>query len=245
MTDSGQQTSSSVPWYRGLQAKITGALILVTTVVLAGFSVYNLQNARERFEEELSTLAETTAARLAQNLEGTFWALNDGQLEDQLRANMLERRVQGVVLRDRDRERIYMAMERTSNGQAQLTGRAPTGDLIKSEIALTHEHRTIGELEVYVTPRFMQQRFNEQVKVEIARTLALDLAIIIALVLVIRRTLVRRIIALTASTEEVAKGRLETEIPVEGRDEINLLANATRKLQTSMRMAVDRLKGRR
>lgn len=242
MTTRDQSRRTSVPWYRSLQTKITITLILVTTGILAAFSVYNLNAARLQLNEELRILADTTAERLSMNIEGAFWALNDEQLEQQLTAEMLERRIYGVILRDRDLKKMYMGFERDERWDIQATAEAPGGDYVVSSTRLLHEDRVIGQLEVYVSRRFVGEQFDEQIKVEISRALSIDLAIIVFVTAILRRQLVRPLRSLTGSAEQISAGRLGTSIPIRSKDEIGLLANATRKLQTSMRMAMERMK---
>lgn len=242
MTTRDQSTRTSVPWYQSLQTKITITLILVTTGILAAFSIYNLNAAGTQLDRELRTLADTTAERLSMNIEGAFWALNDEQIQEQLTAEMLERRIYAVILRDRDLEKMYMGFERDEGWNIQSTSEAPQDDYVVNTTEILHDDRVIGQVEVYVSRRFAEAQFDEQLKVEVGRALAIDLAIIVFATVMLRRQIVRPLRSLTGSAEQISAGRLATSISVKSKDEIGMLANATRKLQTSMRMAVERIK---
>jgi len=234
-----------IAWYRSIQAKITITLVLVTTIILTGFGLYNLNEAQQRLDEELRDLSETTVQRLSQHIIGPFWALNDDQIEQQLEATMLEQRVYAVVLRDRDRETVYMGRERDDNwGVQPLTGE-PEGDHVLSRTTLVRDDgEMIGTLEVYVTRQFLQEQFDELMMAEIGRGVALDLAIIVVALIMLRRQLVTPIRSLTDAAERISAGQLNTPIEVQSRDEIGLLAGAIGKLQTSLRIAMDRMKKR-
>lgn len=243
MADTDKRERTKLPWYRSVQTKITLTLVVVTTVILAVFGLYNLNEAQNRLNSELQELSETTVQRLSQHIIGPFWALNDQQIAEQLEATMLEERIQGVVLRDRDRETVYMARGRDANWNVRELDAAPEGDLVLSRTNLIRDDgEMIGMLEVYVTRQFLEEQFNELVKQELGRGLTLDLAIILVTLILLRRLLVRPIRELTDAADRISAGQLNTPIEVKSRDEISLLANAIGKLQTSLRIAMERMK---
>lgn len=232
-----------VAWYRSVQTKILVTLLVVTTLILAGFAVFNLTQSRARLENELQRLAETTVQRLSQQVIGPMWSLNDEQLIESIEAAMLERRVYSVIIRKEDRESIYIGRRRDDNWNIVPAESDPQGDYILSKTTLLHEgEEMIGVLEVYVSRRFLQNRFEEQVRNEIERAAILDLALIVVTLLLLRRLLVRPIRELTDASERISAGQLNTKIETRSKDEIGMLAGAINKLQTSLRIAMERMK---
>ena len=232
-----------VAWYRSVQTKILVTLLVVTTLILAGFAVFNLTQSRARLENELQRLAETTVQRLSQQVIGPMWSLNDEQLIESIEAAMLERRVYSVIIRKEDRESIYLGRRRDDNWNIVPAESDPQGDYILSKTTLLHENEEmIGVLEVYVTRRFLQNQFRELVRNEIERAAILDLALIVVTLLLLRRLLVRPIRDLTDASERISAGQLNTKIEVRSKDEIGMLAGAINKLQTSLRIAMERMK---
>jgi len=240
-----KQQQQKVAWYRSLQTKILVTLLVVTTLILGGFAVYNLAQARTRLENDLQRLAETTVQRLSQHLIGPLWALNKEQLGESIEAAMLERRVYAIVIRGEDRKTIFMGRRRDDNWNVVEATSAPKGDYVLSKTTLLHNNEEmIGVLEVYVSRRFLEQQFNTLVHTEIRRGAVLDLALIVVTLLLLRRLLVRPIRQLTDASERIAGGQLSTKIQVSSRDEIGMLAGAINKLQTSLRIAMERMKQR-
>lgn len=232
-----------VSWYRSVQTKILVTLLVVTTLILGGFAIYNLTEARARLESELQRVAETTVQRLSQQVIGPMWSLNDDQLIESIEAAMLERRVYSVIIREEDRESVYLGRRRDGNWDIVPATSDPEGDYILSKTTLLHEgEEMIGVLEVYVSRRFLQQQFNDLVMTEIRRAAILDLALIIVTLLLLRRLLVRPIRELTDASERISAGQLNTKIDIRSKDEIGMLAGAINKLQTSLRIAMERMK---
>ena len=238
-----KRKQQKVSWHRSVQTKILVTLLVVTTLILGGFAIYNLTQARARLENELQRLAETTVQRLSQQVIGPMWALNDEQLIESIEAAMLERRVYSVIIREEDRESIYLGRRRDQDWNLVAAETAPEGDYILSKTTLMHEgEEMIGVLEVYVSRRFLQKQFNTLVMNEIRRAAILDLALIVVTLLLLRRLLVRPIRELTDASERISAGQLNTKIEIRSKDEIGMLAGAINKLQTSLRIAMERMK---
>lgn len=232
-----------VAWYRSIQTKILVTLLVVTTVILGGFAIFNLMQARDRLESDLQRVAETTVQRLSQQVIGPMWSLNDEQLIESMEAAMLERRVFAVIIREEDRESIYLGRRRDNNWNVVEASSEPQGDYVVSKTTLLHEgEEMIGVLEVYVSQRFLEERFNDLVQNELQRAGILDLALIVVTLLLLRRLLVSPIREITDASERISAGQLNTKIEVHSKDEIGMLAGAITKLQTSLRIAMERMK---
>jgi methyl-accepting chemotaxis protein len=241
--DKGQQ--QKVPWYRSITTKILVTLLVVTTLILGGFAVYNLAQARQRLESDLERLAETTVQRLSQHLIGPLWSLNEQQIAESIEAAMLERRVYAIVVRTEDRQTIRVGRRRADGNWDRVVPieSDPEGDYILSKTTLLHDNEEmIGVLEVYVSRRFLNEQFNQIMQTEIRRAAVIDLALIVVTLLLLRVLLVKPIRQLTNASERIAGGQLSTQIEVSSRDEIGMLAGAINKLQTSLRIAMERMK---
>lgn len=241
--DKEKRKAKKVSIFRSLQTKILITLLLVTTLILAGFAVVNVTQARERLENELQRLAETTVQRLSQHLIGPLWSLNTEQIIDSIEATMLERRVYAVIVREEDRTTKFVGRQRDRNWNLVDAQNNPQGDFILSKTTLLHDNEEmIGVLEVYVSRRFLQEQFEAQVRSEIVRAGALDLALIIVTLILLRGVVVSPIRKLTEASEQIAAGQLSTKIDISSKDEIGMLGDAINKLQTSLRIAMERMK---
>jgi HAMP domain-containing protein len=79
-----------------------------------------------------------------------------------------------------------------------------------------------------------------------ARTLlAVTVLLVVAIAWFSARALVTPIMKLTDAAERMSLGELNVKIDVKSRDEIGLLAQAIGRMQTSLRMAMNRLKKKR
>lgn len=236
-----------VAWYRSIQTKVTITLLVVTTLILGGFAVYNLNRVHRQLNQDLQELAQTTTQRLAQHVIGPLWALNKEQIAHSIEASMLEHRVQAIIVRDHDGKTNLVSRGRDGQGRLAPVLSEPQGDLVVDKLPLYHVSKVkgkelIGVLEVYVTKRFVQQRFDQLVASELGRLAVLDIAIVLVTLLLLQRFLVVPIRRLTEATDHIAAGELNTRIDIHSRDEIGLLGDAIGKMQISLRIAMDRMR---
>lgn len=75
--------------------------------------------------------------------------------------------------------------------------------------------------------------------------LLMTVVLIVAIALVLARTLVKPIRELTGITTRMSMGELDAEINIKSKDEIGQLAGAIGLLQTSLSMAMKRLRQKR
>jgi HAMP domain-containing protein len=75
--------------------------------------------------------------------------------------------------------------------------------------------------------------------------LAVTVLLVVTIAWFSARALVTPIMKLTDAAERMSLGELNVKIDVKSRDEIGLLAQAIGRMQTSLRMAMNRLKKKR
>ena len=239
----GTSKGTGIGWFGGLEAKILLTLLLVTTAVLGGFAVFELNRAHDRLSSELERRADTAAERLARHLEGPVWALNDEQVADSIEAAMLDRNLVAVIVRGEDGQSIYVGRGRGADGAPQPLNEAPSGEHVSSTVQLLHNNEeAIGSLEVYMSRRWLDRQFSEQVGAELQRVVILDIVLIVVTLVLLRRVVVAPIQRITQASEQIAAGQLDTNLEIETSDEIGTLSAAIGKLQTSLRIAMRRMK---
>lgn len=244
-----QEKFPGVPWQRSIQTKIAVTIIVVTTVVLGGFAIYNLHRTKDALNGDLRQLAQTTVKRLTKHVEGPLWALNKEQVVSSIKAAMLDKRVQAVVVRGESGNSIYVGRKRDSQGELVPVGndKSLQENLVKSSMRIFHStdfngKERIGTLEVYINPGFVNQRYAAAEANELKRVIIVDLVLVVATLLLLRYLLVAPLTRLTESAETISRGDMDMRINVRSRDEIGLLADALSKLQISLKIAMDRMR---
>ena len=237
--------TTKIAWYRTIRIKLIAVIILVTSTILGmtGYLAYRYIDQREY--AQLSELAEVSAMRLAHHLVIPMWNLDREQVSDLLAAEMQERRVAAIVIRDEDSSTLFAAKERARDGSVVESIGSVAGDFVVADMKVLRNDEEIGTVSVFVTPRFTDlelQNFGQGVVVTV---LILNILIFLVMMMMLGRLLINPIMMLAAGAERISTGDLNQKFDTTRRDELGYLATTFSKMQSSLRLAIRRLtKGR-
>lgn len=237
--------TGGVGWKNSIQTTISGILILLTTVILLGFVMFNYFAAKSKMNEELKHFSEITSTRLSKYLVEPLWGVDEKQIEDSLNSEMMEKRIYAIVIYDRDTKRVFTGKKRDSNWKIVATKGNITGKVIKSRKKITRGKETIGDVEVYVTLKFMEQELYSLVVNIVITAIVLNIAIFLAVFIAFRKIIIQPVMRLTDVAERMSMGDLNVVIDVKSKNEVGLLAEAIERMQYSLRLALDRLRKKR
>jgi len=228
-----------------IQARISIILVIITTLILFGFVVYNYFAAKSKMETELNNFARITSTRLSKYLVEPLWGVDEKQIEDAFNSEMMEKRIYGIVVIDRDTNKVFLAKKRDINWNIIKAKGKITGDLIKSSRKIRRDKEVLGDVEIYVTPKFIRQELNQSIINTAITAVILDIAIFLAVYIILRQIIIRPIMKLTDIADRMSMGDLNAEIDIKSKNEIGLLAQAVVRMQTSLRLALKRLRRKR
>lgn len=235
-----------IKWRNSIQVKMSVILIILTTIIFAGFILYTYNGTHERMNDELAQFGNITATRLSQSLVMPLWNLADKEIGGSILSEMMDKRIAAIIMRDKDGKSMLYGWARDPNWKA-VEAENPsinTGDFIVSSEKIVKGEETIGVLEVYLTGKFIREELNRTVFGLLITALVLIIAISGAVFLGFRRLLVQPIMQLTDAAKQMSLGDLNVDIAIHSNNEIGLLATAIRRMQTSLRVAMDRLRRR-
>lgn len=237
--------SGGVGWKNSIQTTISGILILLTTIILLGFVMFNYFAAKAKMNEELKHFSEITSTRLSKYLVEPLWGVDEKQIEDSLNSEMMEKRIYAIVIFDRDTKRVFTGKKRDSNWKIIATKGNITGKVIKSRKKITRGKEIIGDVEVYVTLKFMEEELYSSVVNLVITAIVLNIAIFLAVFIALRKIIIQPVMRLTDVAERMSMGDLNVIIDVKSKNEVGLLAEAIERMQYSLRLALDRLRKKR
>ena len=234
-----------ISWVDSIQTKVSFLLVLVTTLLLAGFGAYNVFNFRNSLFTDLDTLAKSSSEQLSINLTLPLWNLDRETIAKVIEAEMSDDRIQTIIIRDEDGETIFAGKQRDDNWSIVDTNSEVANldglTMVEEEVFSPQGDASIGAAEVYVTSRFVQEEVQQSIIAELLRTIILDIVIILAVSLVLRRLLIQPVLSLTQSAEDLSKGK-SAQINIRSKDEIGRLAQAFERLRISLNVAMKHMK---
>ena len=173
-----------------IQKKMVFLLVAMTTVFLTVFGIYQILNSRHNMTADLDSLAQITIDRLEENLRMSIYAnVVDSELQ--------EKRIFAVLVRDMDEKTIVVGKTRDDQWKVTDTKSDVQGDLIKKSKQIIRNKEKIGLVEIFISPKFMQQRLAQEIRAIIAAVIFLNVALVLGLVFSLRIILIRPINTIT------------------------------------------------
>jgi sigma-B regulation protein RsbU (phosphoserine phosphatase) len=234
-------SKGNIRWYSTIRMKIVTVVILCCTIVLGGLSAYNTVNEQKELTNELERLARITSQRLSKHLIGPMWDLDNDLVDSTLEAEMLEDKIQAIVVWDSDTKAVFSARERGPAGNLQVSSGAIAGDLIKSSSDVNNGEKSIGEVAVFVSKKELNQQLTQTAEASIITLITLIIVMAIVMTIVMNQVIIGPITRLAQHADDISHGDLKQNIVAESNDEIGQLAVAFQHMQTSLRVAFKRI----
>ncbi len=232
-----------IAWYNTIQTKLITATIVVTTVILGAFTGYNAYTERQRMQQELNTLAEVVSKRLTRQLVTPMWDLDELQVQESLASEMQENKVYGLLVRDVKDNAIFQGKVRNQNWEpVNATSAISSASYVVSREDIARQGERIGMVEVYITDRFLQEEFMASLIYNGIQAIVLMMTLSLMLYFALRSMVIKPVTTLTAVADKMSTGDLSVTIDLPSTDEIGQVGQALRRLQTSLRLAMDRLR---
>lgn len=243
--DDAKGTAGSVGLKNSIQTTISAILIFLTTIILLGFVLFNYFATKSEMNEELKYFSEITSTRLSKYLVEPLWGVDEKLIEDSINSEMMEKRIYAIIIFDRDTKRVFTGKKRDSNWKIVATKGNITGKNIKNRKKIIRGKETIGDVEVYVTSKFMEEELYRSVVNFVITAIVLNIAIFLAIFITFRKIIIKPVKELTDVAERMSVGDLNVNIDIKSKNEIGMLAEAIQRMQFSLRLSLDRLRKKR
>jgi len=193
---------------RSVGGAVLLTLVCVNTALLAAFSLMDIYNEKTRLDDALHTELSVLAEQLAVNLNAPLWYMERDHLVRVVEGVMQNEHVAAVLVTDRETGRLTLGRTRDKAWHIAPTQARPAlDDVVGTKRDIIYSGRPIGTVEVFCSRRFMTRDLNAALGWIILRILGLNAALAAALVLVLRRQVIRPLARLEAYAARVSSGR--------------------------------------
>ncbi|MCP4398086.1 MAG: HAMP domain-containing protein [bacterium] len=237
------QHSASRRRRMGIQLKMSGILIMLTTTILGLFVGFQVYQIRSQKMAELTEIAERAAEKLVVNLVTPLWNYEMSRAEKVILVEMHNRAVYAILVRDAlDSERIVLGKIRDDEWNIVDLSAGIPEELLPISRDILQGDESLGALEVYVTERFLKQELLRETLELGVVVLVLDCALVLALTVALKRMLLRPIHQLLTNANAIAAGDLSRQIVLRQQDEIGDLAQVFRSMTEKLRYVVQEIR---
>ena len=102
-------------WKNSIQTKINIVLLILTTIILIAFGIYDHSITKLKMMRELNSLSGLVATRLSNSMVVALWEVSQEMGTANAKAEMAEKRIYSVVVREADKEEAFVAIKRNDN----------------------------------------------------------------------------------------------------------------------------------
>lgn len=234
-------SKAGIRWYSTIRIKVILVVMVSCILVLGSLSVYNTINEQKIMTDELETLARVTSQRLSRHLIGPMWDLDNKLVDSALDAEMLEDKIEAIVVWDEGGKRVFSARERGPGGRLVESRGAISGDFFSARSEVNNGTKAIGEVAVFVSKGELGRQLRESIITRLITLLALIVVMALMMTIVMNHIIIGPISRLAKHAADISHGDLKQTIVAESNDEIGQLAEAFNRMQTSLRVAFKRI----
>ncbi len=226
-----------------LASKLILIVVLVTTGTLAVFAVWQVRSAATEMQAKLRNDGQLSADILAAALSVPLWDMDNSAGRAIVLAGMAERQIVGVQITEPpatedEPPRPWLALWKEADGtitsrphaREETNGLRAAAPIVKTGAGLDSDFKSIGQVEVFLTPRYMRDSLNGTIGTIAAQVIILDLLIIVILTLVIRRILLRPLSKLRTTMAQIQSGNLTVQAEVSSKDELGDIADTFNRM---------------
>lgn len=229
-----------------VQVKIIFITILIITIILGAYAVYDIDRRQTLVDLELNELAKVTVKKLENNLRIPLWDLDSELVSDTVVAEMLTRDISAILVFDSNGYDLVSGRQRSANWEVLEASRdykpARDSSELRREALITNKNENIGKVIVYVSKKFKQEELNSSTAGLLSTLLLLDITILLVLWLVMTNILRKPISLLSEAANQISRGDFNVDIDVTRRDEIGVVATSIERMKVSLNMAIQRLR---
>lgn len=234
-------SNNKYKWFNTIRMKVILVVIASCTIVLGSLSIYTTISEQAALSNDLNTLAKVTTQRLSKHLIGPMWDLDKDLVEDIIEAEMLEDKIQAIIIWDVETSELFAARERAPDGSLVSSTGAITGDLIKASGIVNNGSQDIGEVTVFLSKKGLRENLQQSTIHGVVTLLVLILIMLFIITAVMNHLMIGPIKRLAKHADDISHGDLKQDIIAESNDEIGQLAVAFQRMQISLRVAFKRL----
>jgi methyl-accepting chemotaxis protein len=228
-------------WTHGLQFKLGISRLVLATLVLAGFGVYQYMMIRVARMAVLQHTADAMIDRLAENLAKPLWEFADQLRDTVIVGEMRENSVYAVAVTD-PQGRVVVGKIRDADWDiVDMQAAFPDSGILRAQSIMIGD-KELGTVQLCLTTRFVQQALNQEIRNMGVMILVLDAVFLVIFVMTLRRVLISPITQLLTLADAVAEGDFRQRLNFNQRDEIGQLAYALQRMIGRLTEVIEQVK---
>ena len=214
-----------IPFKNSIQTRIGISLVLLITINITVFGVFEYFSIKKNTTKELNEIARMTIIRLSEHLSLPMWKVDNQWIQNIIRSEMMQKYIHAIQVTGEGG--IDESAVRGLNGDIVPLKNNIFGDYITESNKIEKDQQIIGYVKIYITKKYLYETLNNELTKLIIMFLLLNCSLILFLILMLRKMIINPISNILKIANNISKGNINKEITFNVKnDEIGYLANA-------------------
>jgi signal transduction histidine kinase/CheY-like chemotaxis protein len=196
--------------FQSVQLRFVVIVIIVTSVVLGSFGTLIYKNNQTERLQRVGTQVQKIGKRLSTSVANAIWQLDFQGVQQIVNAELSEPFLLGISVAASGQP-IYTTPESSLTTRPMALAADQTQSF-EIEYPDGNTVRHIGTITLYLSYKSVHQSLRDDLEVMLLQFAALNLMIVIAMVLALRRVVIRPISALGAALSDLASGEADLSL---------------------------------
>ena len=211
--------------FQKLRVKFGLTILLVTSVLMISFALFNYSKQKADLESKLTDNAESTLERLAGNLVIPIWNMDNELAAQTILSEMKSQENFAIIVNETKDDNFLLGKIRDESWKViECSGKIDNDDLNFSRDIISEENSKLGSVQLYVTTKFMQQELNEALIDNLFGVFIINVVLFIALFVVMKFLILNKIEELVNTSKEVSNGNFDVSVKNSSKDELGELS---------------------
>ncbi len=184
------------------QMGIMIVLISLFAFILSG--AYEYSSMRKAMLTDLNQKADGLAERLSESLIPPLWNVDQPAINRIISSEMNDKRIKAIIVTEDNDKSVFTGKVRDSDWNITDFTARPTGELVKREAEISVLNQPIGAVEIYMSPKFIQNELLHSLLSSLVRTMLLVILVMMTIFATMRKILISPIINLSKTARQIS-----------------------------------------
>ncbi len=210
--------------------------ILIVVISLMSFVVsgaYEYNSMRRSMLNELNQKADGLVERLSESLITPLWNVDQAAINRILLSEMNDKRIKAILVTEDNGNNVFAGKIRNESWNIVDFKTWPIGKFVKRKAEIFIMNQPIGAVEIFLSPKFINDELYSSILSSLLRTVLLVLLINLVLFITMRRILISPIAKLSQTARQISLDKnYSARVHIECKGEMeSLVANFNNMLQ--------------
>ncbi|WP_432735452.1 response regulator [Maridesulfovibrio sp. FT414] len=187
-----------------VQTRIGLLIIFISLITFVISGAYDYSSMRNDMLQEINEKADGLVERLSESLITPLWNVDQAAINRIILSEMNDKRIKAILVTEDNGQNVFAGKIRDEDWNLADFSEWPKGKLIKRKAEITIMNQPIGAVEIFLTPKFIEDELYHSLLNSLLRTMFLVVLLMVTLFVTMRRILITPIIKLTQTARRIS-----------------------------------------